>query len=421
MNSTLQSNLSATTGTFPLEDTIPPFTTGCAAPSPPGEAQACVMPFNPADGVSLERARLLVIDDEAINVIVLENCLRHAGYRQIATHTDSVTALETIASQRPDVVLCDVCMPVSGMQILRQVIADPTLRHVPMIMVTASDDESLRTTALELGATDLLSKPLRATELLPRVRNALLIKSHFAHLQNHSQELERQVRLRTAELLASRTELVYCLARLAEYRDNETGRHVIRVGRYSGLLARTLGLDDTTTELIEYAAPLHDIGKIGIPDAILLKEGKLSPDEFEIIQRHVALGKGAFEPLSSQEIRAFRSHTILGEMMVNVPTSALLTMAAQIALTHHERWDGNGYPIGLSGEDIPLCGRIVAVADVFDALSNKRPYKPAFPIDKCFTILDDESGGHFDPQVVAAFKAIREEIVQIRIALADID
>ncbi|HJW84862.1 MAG TPA: HD domain-containing phosphohydrolase [Anaerolineae bacterium] len=275
--------------------------------------------------------------------------------------------------------------------------------------------------ALELGATDLLTKPVRVTELLPRVRNALLLRSHVAHLQSYSHELERQVRRRTAELLASRTELIQVLARLAEYRDNETGRHVIRVGRYSGLLARQLGLDEETAELIEYAAPMHDIGKIGIPDAILLKEGKLTAEEFAIVQRHVALGKGAFEPMSPHEMRAFRSHTILGEMMVNAGSSPLLTMAAQIALTHHERWDGNGYPIGLAGEEIPLSGRIVAVADVFDALSNKRPYKPAFPIEKCFAILNEESGFQFDPRVVDAFKSVRESILQVRIALADID
>ncbi len=374
-----------------------------------------------ASGLGPEKARLLIIDDEPIDIRIVEKALRQAGYRHIIAHTDSGTAMEMIAAQRPDVVLCDVNMPVSGMEILRQVVSDPVLVHIPMIMVTASDDESLRAEALELGATDLLSKPLRNTELLPRVRNALVLKSHVAHLQNYNQELERQVRRRTAELLGSRTELVHCLARLAEYRDNETGRHVIRVGRYSGLLARQLGLDEETAELIEQAAPLHDIGKIGIPDSILLKQGKLTPEEYEIMQRHVALGKGAFEPMSVHEMRTVRTHTVLGEMMVNVSTSPLLTMAAQIALTHHERWDGKGYPIGLSGEDIPISGRVVAVADVFDALSNRRPYKPAFPIEKCFAILDEGSGSQFDPKVVDAFKAVREEILEVRIALADID
>jgi len=421
MNSSADNVTSSPVTDVSLESVMPPVPAAGGVISPGAELVSFAA-ARPAGGViDVDSARILVIDDEPINATILENSLRHAGYRKVMTHTNALTALNAIATRRPDVVLCDVCMPVSGMEILRQVVADPVLRQIPMIMVTASDDESLRSEALELGATDLLSKPVRVTELLPRVRNALLVKSHFTHLQSYSQELERQVRQRTAELLASRTELVYCLARLAEYRDNETGRHVIRVGRYSGLLARKLGLDESTAELIEYAAPLHDIGKIGIPDAILLKEGKLTPEEFEIVQRHVALGKRTFEPLSTHEMRAFQSHTILGEMMVNIPSSPLLAMAAQIALTHHERWDGNGYPIGLAGEDIPLCGRIVAVADVFDALSNKRPYKPAFPIDKCFEILADEAGAQFDPNVVAVFGAMRDEIVRIRIALADID
>lgn len=410
-------SLNATTPS-PLAGT---FSVGLSPTPSLGIAATAALLSDPTGKLHPEQARLLIIDDEPINTRLIEKRLRQAGYRQIIVHTDSDSALEMIASQRPDVVLCDVCMPVSGMEILRRVVADPVLVHIPMVMMTASDDESLRAEALELGATDLLSKPLKFTELLSRVRNAILLKSHVMHLQSYSHELERQVRRRTAELLASRTELIHCLARLAEYRDNETGRHVIRVGKYSGLLARELKLDEETAELIEHAAPLHDIGKIGIPDAILLKEGKLSPEEFEIMQRHVALGKGAFEPMSTQDMKAIRSHTILGEMMVNVSASPLLTMAAQIALTHHERWDGKGYPIGLAGEDIPMSGRIVAVADVFDALSNKRPYKPAFAIEKCFDILDEGSGTQFDPKVVQAFKRVREDILQVRIALADIE
>ncbi|MCC7476092.1 MAG: response regulator, partial [Pirellulales bacterium] len=360
-------------------------------------------------------------DDEPIIAHMIEKSLRSVGYRHIFIHTDAETAVEVVASQQPDVVICDVCMPVSGMDVLKAVVSDPTLVHIPMIMMTASDNEVLKTEALELGATDLLSKPLKLTELLPRVRNALLVKSQLVSLQRQSQELERQVSRRTAELMDSRTELIHCLARLAEFRDNETGRHVIRVGKYAGILARELHLDEDIAELIENAAPLHDIGKIGIPDSILLKSDKLTPEEYELMQRHVALGKGAFEPMNTHEMKAFRSHTILGEMMVHIGTSPLLTMAAQIALTHHERWDGAGYPIGLSGEDIPISGRIVAVADVFDALSNKRPYKPAFPIDKCFAIIDEGCGNHFDPQVVEAFRSARKEILQVRVALADVE
>ena len=383
------------------------------APSPFGGALT--------HGEEFQLRKILIIDDEAINVRMIQKCLQNAGYRFVETHTDPESALDRIVSLQPDLVVCDVVMSVSGLQILRQVVSSPDLRNIPMIMITASEDERVRTDALELGAAELLTKPLRATSLLPRVRNALLVRAQFDQMLNHRRELESQIQSRTAELMMSRLELINCLAKLAEYRDNETGHHVVRVGRYSGLLARTLGLDKAICELIEHASPLHDIGKIGIADEILMKPGKLTAEEFEMMQRHVGLGKKVFQPLSFSESEQLRSHTILGEMMVNVGSSPLLRMASEIALTHHEHWDGTGYPIGLKGTDIPLSGRIVAVADVFDALSSKRCYKPAFPIDKCFAILQEESGTHFDPAIVDAFLSVREEIVKIRIELADVD
>jgi putative two-component system response regulator len=392
----------------------------------PGDLQAMnpvrspfVSPLVPSEEHHLKK--ILIIDDEAINVRLIQKCLQMAGYRCVETHTDPETALERIFTVQPDVVVCDVVMSVSGLQILRQVVSNPDFRNIPMIMITASEDDRVRTDALELGAAELLTKPLRATSLLPRVRNALLLRSQFDQMANHRRELESQIQSRTAELMMSRLELIHCLAKLAEYRDNETGHHVVRVGRYSGLLARKLGLDKATCELIEHASPLHDIGKIGIADDILRKPGKLTPEEFELMQRHVGLGKKVFQPLSFSESQQLRSHTLLGEMMVSVGSSPLLRMASEIALTHHERWDGNGYPIGLKGTDIPISGRIVAVADVFDALSSKRCYKPAFPIDKCFAILEEESGTHFDPDIVKAFFSVRDKIVKIRIELADVD
>ena len=374
-----------------------------------------------ARGDEYQNRRILIIDDEPINVRLIQKCLHMAGYKSVETHTDPESELERIIGLQPDLVVCDVVMSVSGLQILRQVVSSPDLRNIPMIMITASEDERVRTDALELGAAELLTKPLRATSLLPRVRNALLLRAQFDQMLNHSRDLESQIQSRTAELMVSRLELIHCLAKLAEYRDNETGHHVIRVGRYAGILARKLGLDKATCELLEHAAPLHDIGKIGIGDDILRKPGKLTPEEFEMMQRHVGLGRKVFQPLSYAETQQMRSHTLLGDMMINVGSSPLLRMASEIALTHHERWDGTGYPIGLKGTDIPLSGRIVAVADVFDALSSKRVYKPAFPIDKCFAILEEESGTHFDPTIVAAFMSVREQIVKIRIELADVD
>lgn len=377
------------------------------------------MPFS--DGDVCRRKKILIIDDELINARIIQNCLQFAGYRTVEIHTEPETALDRIRTMLPDLVICDVIMSVSGLDILEQVTSSHELHSIPMIMISASDDERVRTLALELGATELLTKPLRDTSLLPRVRNSLLLKSHVDQLKHHSRELESQVQNRTTELMLSRLELIHCLAKLAEFRDSETGRHVVRVGLYSGILARTLGLPPSTCELIEHAAPLHDIGKIGVPDDILRKPGRLTCEEFELMQKHVGLGESVFQPQSLQEAGQLRSHTILGEMMICVGSSPLLRMASEIALTHHERWDGAGYPNGLACSDIPISGRIVAVADVFDALSSKRVYKPAFPIDKCVAILQEGSGTQFDPDVIAAFLKAQSEIVAVRIELADVD
>jgi putative two-component system response regulator len=307
------------------------------------------------------------------------------------------------------------------MTILRRIREDERLAPIPTIVLTASCNEQTRMEALELGATDFLSKPVNAAELVVRVRNTLLVKAHHDHLKSYAQELEQKVRQRTAELATSRLELIHCLARAAEFRDNETGRHVVRVGRYAEVIARKLGLDEEFVELIAHAAPLHDMGKVGIPDAILLKPGKLTPDEFEIMQKHSRYGKCTFEPMSCDEWRTFKSHTFLGEMIMGVESSPVIALAAKIALTHHERWDGTGYPLGLAAEDIPLAGRITAVADVFDALSSKRPYKAAIPLDRCFAIVQAASGTQFDPRVVDAFLACREAVVEIRMNHADMD
>ena len=370
----------------------------------------------------LSTAKLLVVDDEQVNLLLARKCLQTAGYTHVNGCKDSTEVLATINDDRPDVVLLDIVMPEkSGLDVLREIRTDPQFSKLPVIVLTASDDDQIRAQALELGATDLIAKPFRPTELLPRVRNAILLKRQDDAMRRYTQDLERQVRSRTAELASSRLELIYCLARIAEYRDNESGRHVIRVGLYSGTIARRLGLDPTVVELIEAAAPLHDIGKIGVPDSILLKPGALTPEEVELMQTHVTLGEKAFEPMSDVEWKALRSHTLVGEMIMSLPASPLISMASQIALTHHELWNGAGYPLGLAGNDIPISGRIVAVADVFDALSSRRPYRQALPMSDCFEAIESKSGTQFDPEVVAAFVASREEIIQTRIEYADIE
>jgi putative two-component system response regulator len=293
------------------------------------------------------------------------------------------------------------------------------LTHLPVLILTASADRTTKLTVLNLGATDFLTKPIDPSEMAPRVRNVLSVKRYHDSLRNHAQALEEAVRQRTAELESSRMDVIHCLARAVEYRDDHTGRHVERVGRYSGMIARTLKMDSATCSMIELASQLHDVGKIGVPDDILLKPGRLTPEEYERMQKHTLFGRKIVEQMSEREWEKLRQHVQIGCRILDAPRSPLLTMASRIALTHHERWDGSGYPLGLAGEDIPIEGRITAVADVFDALSSVRPYKPSYPIDKCFKILESESGTHFDPKVIEAFFSRRDDVVRTQLDLAD--
>lgn len=393
----------------------------CFAPSaaaPDGDGRSA----GHAPSLPLASARVMIIDDEPTNVKVVRKYLALQGYQQFIAVTEPTEAVAAIRGQQPHVILLDIMMPrVSGLEILEAVRDAQGLIEIPVIILTAADDKATKARALDLGATDFLSKPVDPIELVPRVRSALTIKAHYDHLRNSAQELQRLVRQRTAELDASRLELIHCLARAAEYRDNETGRHVIRVGRYAGVIARQLQLDPVTVELIEHAAPLHDIGKVGVPDHILLKPGKLTGEEYELMQQHTQYGERTFQPMSDEEDRAFRLHTFMGEQIMDVAASPIISMAARIALTHHEKWDGSGYPRGLAGEAIPIGGRITAVADVFDALASRRPYKEALPLEKCFRIMEEGRGRHFDPRVLDAFFQAKDQVVAISRQCADGD
>jgi putative two-component system response regulator len=240
-------------------------------------------------------------------------------------------------------------------------------------------------------------------------------------LANYAETLESEVRKRTAEVVASRKEVIHCLARAAEYRDDNTGRHVARVGRYVGIIAEALGYSPAEVDDLELAAQLHDLGKIGIPDAILNAPGKLDPEMFAMMQRHAAFGKRILFPLGEPEAQNLRRHSDLGASLLQISSSPILTLAARIAQTHHERWDGSGYPLGLAGEDIPIEGRITAVADVFDALSSPRSYKAAFPREKCFAILREGSGTHFDPKILDAFFSKSDAIVRTQLEFMDVE
>src|SRR5687767_4001994 len=295
-------------------------------------------------------AQLLIIDDEPINVKVVCRYLREAGYRNCNATNDSTLAIELIRSQRPDLVLLDLMMPnVDGLQILRIVRQDAELQQTPVVVLTATDDRTTKQAALELGANEFLMKPVDPTDLLPRIRNVLTVKAYQDHLTNYARELERKVQERTAELEASRLEVIYCLGRAAEYRDNETGRHIIRVGRYVGVIAKAMGLDANMVRLLENAAPLHDMGKIGIPDAVLLKPGRLDEAEIEIMRRHTEYGCDIVSTMNRDEWRGYALHTSLGADFMLKNCSPILKVASIIAMTHHERWDGTGYPRGLKG------------------------------------------------------------------------
>ncbi len=356
--------------------------------------------------------RIMIADDLVLNSRVVQAHLASYGYSKFIPVTQPIEILPTLYREEPDILLLDLMMPgISGLEILEAVRADRRFVHLPILILTATTDQELKLKALELGATDFLNKPIAAEELIPRVRNALTAKRYRDHLED-------QVAERTEKLLLAQREVVHCLARAAEFRDNETGHHVIRVRMYVEIIARRLGFDPEIVQLIGDASVLHDVGKIGISDAILLKPGKLTDEEFDTMRRHCDFGYSICshsESLSANDA----SHCESGISFLESYSSPLLRTAAIITATHHEKWDGSGYPKGLKGTDIPLEGRITAVADVFDALSSKRPYKDPFPLEKCLAILTEGKGSHFDPHLVDVFLSDIDEVVSVRETYAD--
>jgi putative two-component system response regulator len=332
---------------------------------------------------SVQRARILVVDDEPANVRLMERVLARAGYERIRGETDPMEVARACAEFNPDLILLDVRMPVrSGLEVLEELqpwVSAPGM--VPVIMLTADVEAATRRLALELGARDFVSKPIDVDEILLRIHNVLEHRRLQLQIQIQNEQLEERVRQRSDDLAEAQLELVERLARAAEYRDDETHEHAQRVGRTAALLGERLGLDTSQVSLLRRAAPLHDVGKIGIGDDVFRKPSKLTPEEFSIMQQHVPIGAN-----------------ILADS-----ASPVLRLAEEIVRTHHERFDGSGYPEGLRGDEIPLAGRIVAVADVFDALTHDRPYKHAWPIDEAVEEIRRGSGGHFDPAVVEAF------------------
>jgi putative two-component system response regulator len=345
-----------------------------------------------------DSARVLVVDDQELNLRVMQAMLSPLGY-QVAMARDGMQALEQVRLAPPDLILMDVMMPVlDGFEATRRLKADVASRHIPVVMVTALTEVEDRVRALEAGADDFLSKPVEKSELRARVRSLLQVKAYHDHMLNYQRELEAEVAKRTEELQVAFSRLheayldtILRLSRAAEYKDEDTGTHIARMSHVCAALARKLGLNESTVEHLLYASPMHDVGKIGIPDHILLKPGPLDPEEWEIMKQH----------------------TVIGARILSGAQSGFLRLAEVIAFNHHERWDGTGYPRGLKGKDIPLAGRICALADVFDALVSVRPYKPAFSLEKALSIIKQGEGNHFDPQVVRAFLEILDEVSEI--------
>ena len=291
----------------------------------------------------------------------------------------------------------------SGLEILKQLRADPLLIRVPIIILTANSDPVTKCQTLLWGATDFLNKPADPTELAARVRNVLMVKAYHDHLASYAQELEHRVRECTEELAICRLEVIQCLARAVECRTDLTRQHSVRVSDYAGAIAEELGMDEQAVECLRLAALLHDVGKIGFPDAELDRAGGLSLEERDLLRTHGVPCQPTPVRVVEEELAAYKGHTIAGSRIMAVGRLRVLEMAAIIAMSHHEKWDGSGYPIGMAGKNIPLESRIVAVANAFDLLSTAQRHRPAFSDEECLAILADGGGKHFDPDVLAAF------------------
>ena len=315
---------------------------------------------------------LLLVDDEPLNLQVLRHTLQD-DYRLLFAR-DGIRALELAASEQPDMVLLDVMMPgMTGHEVCRALRATPGISHIPVIFVSALADSRSEAAGFEAGGVDYITKPVSPPIVRARVRTHLSL-------------------VRMEELLHTRLQIVQRLGLAAEYKDNETGMHVLRMSHYSQILARAAGMSERDAEDLLHAAPMHDIGKIGIPDAILRKNGKLEPHEWDVMRSHVEIG-----------VRIIGEHA-----------HGVLRTARTVALTHHEKWDGSGYPNRIAGEQIPLEGRIVAIADVFDALTSERPYKRAWPVEQALDLLREQSGKHFDPALVELFMTVLPAILEVR-------
>ncbi len=345
-------------------------------------------------------SNVIIIDDQSVSRMILGELIRSISDEiRVESFADPVGALEWVRSNNADLVLTDFKMPhMDGVELTQWIRQIPACADVPVVVITCVDDKAVRYRALEAGATDFLSKPIDHYECRARCRNLLQMRHQQSIIRDRAHWLEAEIRETTQALKLRERETLFRLARAGEYRDQVTGNHVLRMARYVRLTADSLGLERDQAEILEHAAPMHDIGKIGVPDRVLLKPGRLSEEEWQIMM----------------------SHTRIGYEILRDSPSFYLKAGAIIALHHHERFDGSGYPQRLAGDRIPLEARIVAVADVFDALISQRPYKEPWPHERVLEYLQAERGRQFDPECVNAFLANLDRIEAISTDLADV-
>ena len=364
--------------------------------------------------MSVNNSRVLIVDDQPINIKVLVELLKD-DYDLSAAKNGAIALKLANNDSPPDLILLDVNMPeMDGYEVCRILKESKQTWNIPIIFVTVSSDTRDEEEGLKLGAVDYIVKPFSPAIVKARIRNQLDLKQARDRLEQQNDELEEKVKERTREVAETQDITILSLASLAETRDNETGNHIRRTQNYIKAIATKLShhprfrgqLDKRSIELLHASAPLHDIGKVGIRDAILLKPGKHTEEEFKEMKNHAIYGYNAL---------------MAAEKASGATTTAFLKFAKEITLTHHEKWDGSGYPAGLSGDDIPLSGRLMAIADVYDALISKRVYKPPFPHEKAMKIIEEGRGKHFDPDIVDALFEIEDEILEIAKAFSDDD
>ena len=349
------------------------------------------MKFSNSGLTKLKSMNILIVDDEAPNIRLLETLLEVDGYKNVVSTQDPRDVIDLCKTRAIDLLLLDINMPhMNGYEVMEQLQTLGDDKPVVLVL-SAQADRSYRHQALDSLALDYVVKPFDTHELLSRIRNLLEVRRAQTYMLHQNQLLESEVLKRTQELVDSRLQVVRRLGRAAEYRDNETGLHIIRMSKIAVLIAKASGMNNAQCELLLNAAPMHDIGKIGIPDHILQKPGKLTPDEWHIMQNHSQIGA---DILKGDE-------------------STLMISAREICLSHHEKWNGTGYPNRLEGEAIPLMARITALADVFDALTSVRPYKKAWELSDALNFINSESGKHFDPQLTGHFMSVVPEIIDI--------